>query len=80
MISWEPVMSSDLFPFFSVPTTSTLTSFEDRIVGNRDARAAVDSKGNVLFVYSFYNSKYIIVAQNEAVLKSVQDVLLRQNL
>lgn len=80
MLAWESTMYGDLFPFFSVPSSENIARFEDKIVGNKDARLALDSKGNILFLYGFYDSQTILFAKNEEIFRSIQDMLLRQNL
>lgn len=79
-LAWEPLMQNDLFPFFNIPSTATLSRFEDRIVGNRDVRVAEDTNGTTLFLYGFYNRDTIIFAQDEVIFTSIYEMLLRQNL
>lgn len=80
MLEWESSMNSDLFFFFGISPIESIARFEDRIVGNKDARAAIDASGNTLFLYAFYDSKNLIVAKNNELLRSVQEMLLRKNL
>jgi len=80
MLEWEKTMNGDLFSFFSIPATETIVRFEDKIVGNKDARLATNKAGNTLFLYAFYDSETLIIAKNEEVLRLVQDMLLRKNL
>jgi hypothetical protein len=80
MLSWETTMNQDLLPLFSDSPASTLSHFEDRIVTNKDARAALDQNGNTLFIYGFYDNNTLVFAKNENTFSQVQQILLRQNL
>jgi hypothetical protein len=80
LLKWEQNMETDLFSLLGLDASEELVSFEDKIIANKDARVAVNSRGETLFLYGFYNSDVIIFARNEAVFKSVYDMLLRSNL
>ncbi len=79
-LEWEKTMKEDLFPLFGISSSSTLIRFEDRIVGNKDARVATNANGTTLFLYGFHQQDTLIFAKNEDTFRSISEMLLRQNL
>ena len=79
-LEWESSMKEDLFPLFGISSSSTLVRFDDRVVSNRDVRAAIDEKGNVLFIHGFYRINMIIFAKNEETYRQVYEMLLRRDI
>ena len=79
-LEWENTMKEDLFPLFGISSSSSVSRFEDRIVANRDTRAALDQSGKTLFLYGFYQNDALIFARNEETFRLVYEMLLRQNL
>lgn len=90
MLAWEPFMETDLgrfFPFSRVANASssaastTLTtasqsaSFKDKVMQNKDARVLFDESGNVKFLYTFLDTKTILIVSSERGLKEVQSRL-----
>ena len=80
MLAWEPLMNNDLFPLFGIPPTTSLAHFEDRTLSNRDIRAALDTEGNTLFVWGFYNPQTLIIARNDDTFSVVTNKLLLAHL
>lgn len=80
MLTWEPLMKTDIFPLFGISSSSNLSRFEDRVVANKDTRVALDTQGNTLFVYGFYNPQTIIFARNSETFKAVSNRLLLRHL
>lgn len=79
-LQWERSIGSDLFPLFHITDSSTLSSFEDRIISNKDVRVALTPDSKMLFVYGFYDSRTLVFARNGIVLKEVYEMLQRRNL
>jgi hypothetical protein len=80
LLKWEQNMGTDLFSLFGIDGSEELITFEDKIIANKDARVAVNGRGETLFLYGFYNNDVIIFARNEEVFRTVHDMLLRSNL
>lgn len=79
-LQWEKTMNNDLLSLFHASTSTNLVSFEDRIIANKDTRAALNKEKETLFLYGFYDSRTIVFAENEQLLKDVYEMLLRRNL
>lgn len=85
MLLWEKTLLYDLGPLFGVappklePRGATTTAdilesrlvIKDAIIRNRDARAAFDGTGRIVFLYSFLDKETLLIATNEETLKTV---------
>jgi hypothetical protein len=62
-------------------TQDTLSSFDtqptftDMVIKNRDVRAVLDNRGQIVFLYTFADKNTIIITNNENTLKEVLDRL-----
>jgi len=68
MLGWEPNLFADLSPLFGVDTSSLTPDqianmkFRDSIIGNHDARAALDASQKPLLFYSFLDDDTVLIA------------------
>lgn len=83
MLAWEKNMLRDIGPIFGVvpreilgkvsSTTSEALgnriAIKDVILRNKDARAAFDPQGKIVFLYSFIDKQTLVVTTNEDTLK-----------
>ena len=69
-LAWEPLMERDFAPFLPADTLSS--SFEDRIIGNVDARVS-RSLG-----YALFGGRYAIIAMSEEALRATIEHLAKR--
>ena len=58
----------------AIPTAQlreTMFQFKDIVIQNIDARAVLDEKGEVIFVYAFSDKNTIVIATNKIVLQEI---------
>lgn len=86
MLEWEENMLEDIGPLFGVSprailgetgsTTAEILNntirIKDVILRNKDARAAFDSEGNILFLYSFIDKQTLVLTTGEDTLRALQ--------
>ncbi|MEK7645248.1 MAG: hypothetical protein AAB391_02950 [Patescibacteria group bacterium] len=89
MFRWEPMMIRDLQsiflrpsdrvspPLYTIGTSSISYKFEDAILQNKEIRAVRDSKGNVVLLYTFLDTKTVIITSDEATLKDMTARLIK---
>ncbi|MDO8620315.1 MAG: hypothetical protein Q7R64_03125 [bacterium] len=85
MLEWEETLLDDIGPLFGISprailgkvgsTTSEALSnriaFKDIIIRNKDARAAFDPNGKMLFLYAFIDKLTLVMTTNEDTLKFI---------
>ena len=77
MLEWEPYLFNDMTPLFDIDTSGFTKAelqsvgFQDAVIANRDARAAVDANKKPLFFYSFLDTNTIVFATNPKTLAEV---------
>ena len=74
MLSWEPFMETDIgrfFPYSALPA-ATSTAFKDMVLQNKDARVLTDANGAIKFLYTFLDTKTLLIVSSERGLKEVQ--------
>ena len=73
MLDWETEMILDLDPVLKIENAEDVRKrfFEDIIVFNKDARAILDSEGNIAFAYSFIDRETILIFKDSNTLKEV---------
>ena len=78
MLAWEKTMEIDLYPLFKpeavifdgskdgegTTTPKTKLGFRDVIIKNKDTRVLEGENGETIFLYSFLDSKTIVMAAN----------------
>lgn len=79
-LEWEGKMGLEILPMFNINSSSTINSFTDLIVANKDSRAAIDQNGNIIFLYAFYQPNLVVFSKNQEVFKTVNTILQRQNI
>ncbi len=86
MLAWEETMLEDFGPLFDVlprtilenvgSTTSKALgnriAFKDVIIRNKDARAAFDPEGTIIFLYSFIDKQTLVLTTKEETLRVLQ--------
>lgn len=74
MLEWEKKMPEDVGQIFKAASPGNGTpnanlpaeiKFEDLIIRNRDARVLRNAKGEILLLYSFIDSKHLVIAAGE---------------
>jgi hypothetical protein len=60
------------------PAFTIRGNFVDRIVKNRDIRAFRTSEGNILFIYSFIDSKNLVITTKESTLAEILERIEKQ--
>ncbi|MDO8566734.1 MAG: hypothetical protein Q7R58_01115 [bacterium] len=79
MLSWELRMPRDLsslFPLYpqlpvstttaATPTSVSVVSFRDEVVGNHDVRIYRDSEGRSILLYGYWNQTTLVIARDPA--------------
>ena len=81
MLAWEATLKEDLNGLFLKPVTASSTpqSFQDIIYRNKDVRALVDG-GEAYLLYSFFDSKTLIITDDLETLEQLSDRLTREKL
>lgn len=75
MLDWELTISEDLAPLFGSATLSATSKestvpsvngslFRDRLIDNKDTRVLVDASGQIRLIYSFIDSRTLIITTN----------------
>lgn len=86
MLAWEETILEDIGPLFGVSPRSLLEkvgsttsealgnriSFKDVIIRNKDARAAFDPSGAIVFLYAFLDKQTLIITTKEDTLRALQ--------
>jgi hypothetical protein len=86
MLDWEKNMFDEFYKVFAIPTAGEpglfTSAFKDRVIKNQDARALLDSKGNVVLYYTFIgeDKSTIIIADKEQTLTEVLNRLTANDL
>ena len=86
MLDWEKNMFDETYKMFAIPTAGEpglfTGAFKDRVIKNQDARALLDSKGNVVLYYTFIgeDKSTIIIADKEQTLTEVVNRLTANSL
>ena len=87
MLEWEENMLEDIGPLFGISprallgetgsTTADILNktirIKDVILRNKDARAAFDSEGNILFLYAFIDKQTLLFTTGEDTLRALQN-------
>ena len=87
MLEWEEKLLEDIGPLFGISpgalsggTGSTTAEIlgnririKDIILRNKDARAAFDSDGNILFLYAFTDKQTLVLTTGEDTLRAIQN-------
>lgn len=79
MLAWEKNLMEDLRPLLveDNPSISTIDlrnsvfEFKDVVLNNIDARAVLDERGEIIFVYSFVDANTLVITTNKNVLKEI---------
>lgn len=73
MLKWENKMIADLGELFDIPSfqNTSLYTFKDEALKNKDLRIAVDRSGKTVLVYSFIDKNTLIITVNENVFTSL---------
>lgn len=85
MLAWEKTLLDELGPLFAVASPKTklrgATTTEDilesrliikdTVIRNKDARAAFDRDGRIVFLYSFLDKQSLLITTNEETLRVV---------
>lgn len=75
LLDWEPVMWEDMKPFLDLSSIDVATfyrhPFSDDSIKNNDARAFLSLDGRLLFEYTFFNKKFIIISTSRDALALV---------
>ena len=85
MLSWEQTLLSDIGPLFGVSSRDILKNIgsttkeaagdvitiKDAIIRNKDARAAFDPQGEIVFLYSFIDKQTLVFTTDEDTLKAL---------
>ena len=78
MLTWENSLFDELYKVFNISTTGTNANlfnerFTDMVIQNQDARALVDSKGNVVLFYTFLgeDKSILIIADKQSTLTEI---------
>ena len=85
MLSWEQTLLSDIGPLFGVSSRDILKNtgsttkeavenvitIKDAIIRNKDARAAFDPQGVIVFLYSFIDKQTLVFTTDEDMLKAL---------
>jgi len=79
MLSWEQNIYEDLYPILqetdvsgdSLSSSPVKTSFEDKIIENKDTRILYNSRGEIVLIYSFVDRETLIVATEKNTLLEV---------
>ncbi|MDO8594665.1 MAG: hypothetical protein Q7R93_04095 [bacterium] len=83
MLKWESTLLEDIGPLFGVSQREILQkvgsttkealgntiAIKDTIIRNKDARAAFDPSGAIVFLYSFIDKQTLVLTTNEETLK-----------
>jgi len=75
MLKWEKNILQDLSFLIneqSLSSTSTISAFKDKIIKNQNVRAVEKDRG-IIFLYSIFNGKYVIITDSEKVLGEIID-------
>jgi len=86
MLAWEETMLEDIGPLFGVSPHSLLEkvgsttsealgnriAFKDVIIRNKDARAAFDPSGTIVFLYAFLDKQTLVITTKEDTLRALQ--------
>ncbi len=86
MLAWEETMLEDIGPLFGVSSRSLLEkvgsttsealgnkiAFKDVIIRNKDARAAFDPSGTIVFLYAFLDKQTLVITTKEDTLRALQ--------
>ena len=82
MLEWENSLVDNFNPFLkeiSTSTASTIYTFRDLIVKNKDTRAAMASKGEVRMIYTFLDKETVLITESEEALKALVDAYVEGN-
>lgn len=73
MLKWEKDMLSDIGKLFAVLTNASSTSltFVDQERRNKDLRVLKGENGKILLLYSFIDSKTLLITKNESVFNAI---------
>lgn len=80
MLRWEKVAAENLGPILIKPETKIAdnttggSGFEDLIIRSKDTRVLKDNLGNIIILYSFLDTKNLVITTNE---KTFQELLNR---
>ncbi len=69
MLEWEQTMIEDLIPLFGKKAGTG--RFQDKVIQNKDTRETLDGAGNVDLIYSFFDKKNIIIAEDEETIAEI---------
>ena len=78
--TWETKMFSDLHGFFGVSIDSTnnyliTKSFQDGIVGNKNARILYDNNNNIVMMYIFADDNSVVIAGTTSAAQEIMNRL-----
>ncbi len=81
MLMWEEYMARDLSPLFVSPSSKIpiiknkdiapqilQSTFQDKIIENKDARVLYDNLGEIILLYSFVNKQTLIITTSKEAL------------
>lgn len=75
MLTWESTLAQDLGPLFAtrnlLSNISSETKFQDLTIRNKDTRVLKDDQGNIILIYSFFDTKTLIITDNEESLRTL---------
>lgn len=74
ILAWEKTLVEDLESVFqnqSNASSTTLYSFKDRVIANKDVRVSTDKEGNVHFFYSIVDDTTVIFAESQTTFEEV---------
>lgn len=73
MLKWEKDITSDLGKIFGINlnASSTVPTFVDEEKRNKDLRILKDADGKTLMLYSFIDSKTLLITKNENIFSAV---------
>ncbi|MSU55703.1 MAG: hypothetical protein EXS51_00105 [Candidatus Taylorbacteria bacterium] len=86
MLAWEPTLLDDIGPLFNISSRGILNDvgsttakalsntivIKDVIIRNKDARAAFDPQGVIVFLYAFLDKQTLVFTTNEDTLRMLQ--------
>lgn len=77
MLRWEPIMFDDMKSWFASQATGG-TTFEDKIIRNKDVRLTRNLEGVVVLVYGFLDKETLAITTSEATFLEILDRFEKQ--
>jgi len=73
MLEWESFLAEDMLSLFSKKDHRNLydKKFDDIIIKNRDIRALLDSRGDIVLMYSFFDRNTLVITTRKDTLDEI---------